>query len=33
MVEDPTCGNIGYADMMLVANFSEHDEQLLEERP
>ena len=33
MIQDPSCGDIGYADIPLIANFSEDDEQLLEERP
>jgi hypothetical protein len=33
MIQDPTCGDISYADVMLVTDFSECDEQLLEESP
>ena len=33
MIQDPTCGDIGYADITLVTDFSEDEEQLLEESP
>lgn len=33
MIQDPARGNIGYADGMMVTDFSEDEEELLEERP